>query len=98
MKMQDRAEFKIAWDAIDNIKGILPDDVFKDQCITSILNRETMDEVGFTVVFQLNMAYDYDDSLLNGWGKEIGSDYWYINSQRNRLYVNYVVYYSSTQD
>lgn len=77
--------------AIGVIKAQYEVEVIKDYEIPTLVNTQTMQDIGFGVELQLNTRYDYDEEMLAQWKQWLTADEWYISVKRNQLLVRFKV-------
>lgn len=80
--------------AIETIKALrreFASDAIKDYEILPLVNRKTLEDVGFAVVLWLNARYDYSDKLLGDWKERFLADGYSVFIDHNRLSVKFFV-------
>ena len=90
---QEEKSYENAAKAIEEIKADYKVEVIKDFELPPLTNMKTGETTGYGVVLQLSTKYDYDDNLFEEWRKRFQADSWYLNVNRNQLWVTFKVRY-----
>lgn len=82
-----------AANALKKIMAGLNKDVIKDYEMPKLVNMETGNDIGFTVILRLNSKYYYTNKVLDMWRDKLHADDYLISARRNKLRVRFLVMY-----
>lgn len=82
-----------AANAIKNIQAEYSDRVIKGWEMPTLIDTNTLEDIGFAVIVYLASKCQYTDKLLEDWKNKLCADEYSISAKRNQLQVKYTIRY-----